>query len=423
MSDSVLIILENLAAGISIALMGLCGAKLLMRFVRVLRGEEPANGLAVRKAGAPGRELAAAAGIALISRLLLYVLAYAMYRVLHVGSDSFLESLAPLWTHWDTRHYIGIAQEWYTDVGDERLRLVFFPLYPLLMRFVSPLTGGDVFYAGLLISLLCGSAACALVYDLSYMHFGRRTAVRSAAYFLLSPLSGFLCCAYTEALFICLTLLSVCLLRRNHPWLAAACGFLSAFTRMPGVIIAGLLIIDFLGKIPNREASIRRGLACAAQVLLVFGGLFLYWFVNWQVTGDPLTYLTYQRENWFQQPGSFWGSTANTVHYFLTTVGESDWLYTWGFQLLCMMIMYALLAFGEHRLPFDLAAYSFVYVAVVLSPTWLLSAPRYLYALCALPLLLARQKFGRTGHALMLAGSAVMLYIWVFGYTLAIQVL
>ena len=423
MSDSVLVILENLAAGLSIALMGLCGVKLLGRFVRVLRGEELANGLSLRRKGAPLRELAAAAGIALLSRLLLYVLAYAMYRVLDVGSDGFFESLAPLWTHWDTRHYIGIAQDWYTDVGDERLRLVFFPLYPILMRLVSPLTGGDMFYAGLLISLICGSAACALVYDLSYMHFGRRTAVRSAAYFLLSPLSVFLCCAYTEALFICLTLLAVCLLRRNHPWLAALCGGLSAFTRMPGVIVAGLLMIDCFGRIPGKQMNLRAAFACAAQMLLVFGGLFLYWGINWQVTGDPMIYLTYQRENWFQQPGSFWGSTANTMHYFLTTVGESDWLYTWGFQLLCMLMIYLLLAFGTHRLPFDLAAYSFVYVAVVLSPTWLLSAPRYLYALCALAMLLARQKIGRRGHLLMLIGSAVLLYIWVFGYTLAIQVL
>ena len=423
MNDTLLIALEYAAAGASIALMGLCAARLLLRFVRVLQGSEAANGLARRRPGAPGRELILVAAVALISRLLLYVLAYVMYRGLKVGSDGFFESLAPLWTHWDTRHYIGIAQEWYTNVGDERLRLVFFPLYPLLMRLLSPLTGGNVFFAGLLISLICASAACALIYDLSYMHAGQRTAMRSAAYFLLSPLSVFLCCAYTESLFICLTLLCVCLLRRNHPWLAAMCGCLSAFTRMPGVIVAGFLIIDLLGRIPKKKMSVRAAAACAAQVLIVFSGLFLYWGVNWAVTGDPMTYLTYQRENWFQAPGSFWNSTANTLHYFLTTVGESDWLYTWGFQLLCMLIMYLLLAFGSHRLPFDLAAYSFVYVAVVLSPTWLLSAPRYLYALCALPMLLARQRIGKTGHALMLLGSAVMLYIWVFGYTLAIQVL
>jgi len=423
MSDAALVVLENLAAGISIALMGICGVKLLKRFVRVLRGEERADGLLCRRRSAPARELAAIAVIALLSRLMLYVLAYAMYRVLGMGNDGFFQSLAPLWTHWDTRHYIGIAQEWYTSVGDERLRLVFFPLYPLLMRLVSPLIGGDVLYAGMLISLVCASAACALVYDLSCMTGGRKTALLSAAYFLLNPLSVFLCCAYTEALFIFLSLAVVCLIRRGHPWLAAVCGFLSAFTRMPGVIIAGILIIDWLGRIHKDGFRLRAALSCAGQVLLVFGGLFLYWGINWAVTGDPMMYLTYQRENWYQQPGSFWGSTANTMHYFLTTVGDGDWLYTWGFQLLCMMGMFVLLAFGQHRLPFDLAAYSFVYVAVVLSPTWLLSAPRYLYALCALPLLLARLRFSRAVHALLLAVSSVLLYIWVFGYAIAIQVL
>ena len=62
--------------------------------------------------------LLAAAGVGLLSRLALYGLAYAMYRLLGVGNDGPLESLAPLWTHWDTRHYIGIAQEGYTAVGD-----------------------------------------------------------------------------------------------------------------------------------------------------------------------------------------------------------------------------------------------------------------------------------------------------------------
>ena len=88
-----------------------------------------------------------------------------------------------------------------------------------------------------------------------------------------------------------------------------------------------------------------------------------------------------------------------------------------------MMGMYALLAFGSHRIPFDLAAYSFVYTAVVLSPTWLLSGARYLYALCALPMLLARMRIGRLGHAVLLIVSGGMLVLWTFGYTIAIQVL
>ena len=423
MDDTLVYALEQLTAGLSIALMGLCGAGLLARLVRVIRGEEPVNGLRAARRFAPGKALLCSAAAGLASRLMLYVLAFALYRLLGIGGDGFFASMRPLWTHWDTRHYVGIAEQWYTNTGDERLRLVFFPLYPLLMRLLSPLTGGDVFAGGVVISLACSAAASALVYDLSYMHFGRKTAGRSLAYFLLSPLSVFLCCVYTEALFICLTLLSVCLLRRGHPWLAAVCGMLSAFTRMPGVIVSGLMIIAFIGKIPRGKADARALLACAAQTAIVFSGFIAYLIVNYTVTGDPFTYLVYQRENWFQQPGSFWNSTANTMHYFLTGMGESDWLWTWGFQLACMLGIYLLLAFGSGRVPFDLAAYSFVYVAVVLSPTWLLSAPRYLYALCALPLLMGRLPLSNRKHRLLLALSSMMLVVWTYGYTIAVEVL
>ena len=423
MNDMLAVALEQLGAGISIALMGLCGVRLLMRFVRVLQGREPADGAGGRRRFAPATHLAAAAGVGLLSRLLVYLLAYALYLLLDVGRSGFFESFQPLWTHWDTRHYTGIAEEWYTDVGDERLRLVFFPLYPLLMRLLAPLTGGSAFAAGIVISLVCSAAASAMVYDLSQWHFGRETAGLSLAYFLLSPLSVFLGCVYTEALFICLTLAAVCLLRRGHPWWAALCGMLSAFTRMPGVIVSGLMIIDFFGKISKKKADVRALGACVAQVAIVFAGFAAYLLVNQIVTGDPFTYLTYQRENWYQQPGSLRGSTANTMHYFLTGVGESDWLWTWGFQLACMLGMYLLLALGCGRIPFDLAAYSFVYVAVVLSPTWLLSGPRYLYALCALPMLLARMRIGKAGHAVLLVISTAFLVLWTFGYTIAVQVL
>lgn len=412
-------LLERAAAAVSLLLMGACGVQLLARLTRVLRGQERADGLANPPAHAPVRQMLAAAGLALVTRLAIYALAYAMYR-LNGGGDGFLASIEPLWTHWDTRHYTGIALEGYTNVGDERLRLVFFPLYPALMRLLSVFTGGNVFFSGLLISLVCASAASALLVDLAAMHYGREAAARSAAYFLLSPLSVFLCCAYTESLFICLTLAAVCLLRRGHPWLAALCGMLSALTRMPGVIVAGLMIIALLGR---RRRTMRDVLACAGQVLIVFCGLFLYWGINAAVTGDPMTYMVYQRENWFQEPGTFWGSTSTTMHYFLTTMGDGDWLYTWGFQLACMLGVYLLLALRAGDLPFDLAAYSFVYVAVVLSPTWLLSAPRYLYALCALPLMLARLPVGRRGHAVLLGVSALLLVVWTYGYAIAVEVL
>ena len=424
MSDFWLDLLPALAAALSVLLMGVCGVRLLVRLTRVLRGQERVDALANDAlAGMPPvRALLLAALAALLSRAAVDLLAWGMMRAMGIPGG-FSASLDALWNHWDTRHYIGIAQEGYTSVGDERLRLVFFPLYPLLMRLLSPLTGGSVFLAGMLISRLCAMGCAALLYELAYRTYGAREARLAVAYFLLSPMSVFLNCCYTEALFLLLTLGAMVLLRRGHPWLAALCGMGSALTRMPGVIVAGLMLIALLAELPRRGPDVRRIAGCAGQMLLVFAGLLIYWAINWAVTGDPLMYMTYQKENWFQEPGTFWGSTANTAYYAITDFGQDDWFFSWGAQLAAMLAVYVLLALRADALPFDLAAYSFVYVAVVLSPTWLLSGPRYLYALAPLPLLLARMTESRRAHAVLLALSAVLLVVFTFGYTIAVDVL
>ena len=406
---------------LSLVLMGVFGVKLLVRLLRVLRGQEEAS-CPPRRGGAYGRGVLLAMLAAVLSRMLIYLIAWWMYRAMG-REGGFFETLKPLWIHWDTRHYLNIAQNGYTNVGDERLQIVFFPLYPALMRLVSAVTGGDVFYAGLAVSLVCSALCAGLLYALAEECFDRRTGALAVGYFLLSPLSVFLCCAYTEALFICLTLLTVMLQRHGHPYLAALCGMFSALTRMPGVIVAGLFIIAAIGRLGQGKLRIRDAAACALQVAIVFMGLVIYWLINDAVTGDPMTYMTYQRENWYQAPGSFWQTTENTAYYFLTTMGDDDWLFTWGFQLVCIFYVLALLAASGGRLPFDLAAYSFVYVAVVLAPTWLLSGPRYLYALAPLPILKARAHKGWRMHLTAMALSGALLIIWIFGYTIAVEVL
>lgn len=418
--------LQLAASVLSVVLMGVFGAQLALRLVRVASGRESADGLALRRAGKrplPLREMGLAAGAAFFSRILLYLLAWGMMHAFGAGDGGPIDTLERLWLHWDTRHYIGIAQDGYTAVGDERLRLVFFPLYPLLMRASSVFTGGNVFLGGLLVSLVSAMAAAALLCDLCLMHGSKKTAALAVGYFLLSPMSVFLNCAYTEALFIALTLGAVCLMRRGHPWLAALCGAASAFARMPGVIVAGLLIIALIEKIPQRKLDAKAALSCAGQVLIVFCGLFAYWAVNWIVTGDPFMYLTYQRENWYQEAGSFWETASTTMYYVLSVAGADDWFFCWVTQLFAMFAMYALLVFRGKTLPFDLAAYSIVYVAVVLSPTWLLSGPRYLFALCAAPMLKANLVKSGAAHGMLLGLSAALLLVYTFGYTLAIAVL
>ena len=412
---------EGAAALLSLLLMGIVCIRLLYGLRRLLRGE--ARALPRVSGRLPLAGMAKSAALMLLTRLALFCLAYLLYRALGEGEDSFAESFAGLWRHWDVRHYEGIARDWYVPDGDERLRLVFFPLYPWLMRLLMPAFGGDALLAGTAVSLACACCASALLYALAFGLRDARTARLSVLYFTLNPMSVFLCCCYTEALFLCLTLAALLLLARGRPLPAALAGMASAATRMPGVIVSGLFFIALLEKAGAGRARLRDAFACLLRMLLVFAGLFLYWEINRRVTGDPFAYLVYQRENWFQRPGTFWQSAANTAHYLLTTRGDSDWLWTWGFQLLAMGYGLWMLARHGGKLPYALEAYSFVYLAVVFSPTWLLSGARYLYGLAALPLLQAGAHEGRAAHGPRLALSGALLCLFTYGYCIAVEVL
>ena len=71
MNEFLMPALEHAAAAASLLLMGACGVGLALRLLRVLRGQEAADGLTRRSAFAPGASLLAAAGVGLLSRLAL----------------------------------------------------------------------------------------------------------------------------------------------------------------------------------------------------------------------------------------------------------------------------------------------------------------------------------------------------------------
>ena len=75
--------LPDAAALLSLLLMGACGVGLLIRLTRVMCGQEPADGSANQEGEqAPAREIALAMGAAVLSRVLVYLIAYGMYAAM-----------------------------------------------------------------------------------------------------------------------------------------------------------------------------------------------------------------------------------------------------------------------------------------------------------------------------------------------------
>ena len=77
-------------------------------------------------------------------------LALAILGAVVTGKGFGMEA-AYAWNRWDAPHYIDIAKDGYVATGENSVFIAFFPLFPLLMKAMSFLTG-EYFIAGSIVS-------------------------------------------------------------------------------------------------------------------------------------------------------------------------------------------------------------------------------------------------------------------------------
>jgi hypothetical protein len=110
-----------------------------------------------------------------------------------------------MWNNWDTLHYLGLAEHGYVAAGDSRVSLVFFPLYPWLIR-LTAFFARDYMAAAFIVSGFASVAAALLFRRLARCDESEEVS-RNAVWFLfIFPTSFFLHIGYTESLFLALTL-------------------------------------------------------------------------------------------------------------------------------------------------------------------------------------------------------------------------
>ncbi len=75
-------------------------------------------------------------------------------------------NLANMFARWDSAYYLAIAQYGYSATGAER---AFFPLYPLLVHWLSQLSGLLPLVNGMLLSIACFGAVVVLTISLLFI--------------------------------------------------------------------------------------------------------------------------------------------------------------------------------------------------------------------------------------------------------------
>ncbi|HEX6382326.1 MAG TPA: mannosyltransferase family protein, partial [Acidimicrobiia bacterium] len=143
-------------------------------------------------------------------------------------------NLITAWERFDALWFLRIATAGYTP-GDGSA--AFFPLYPMLIRVLSPVLGGHPLAAGLLISNAAFLGALVVLYFLSSSEFDEQVARRTILYLTIFPSAYFFLAPYSESLFLLLVVSSLWAARRGKWWLAGVAGALAAATRNVGVLL------------------------------------------------------------------------------------------------------------------------------------------------------------------------------------------
>lgn len=235
------------------------------------------------------------------------------YQVLSNQPTAGLRGRLEIWHRWDALHYADIARLGYTSVGEKNVLLVFFPLYPWLVRAFA-LVSGEYLLSAFVVSGLASVAVALLLKQLVQLDFASDIADAAVVFLLIFPTSYFLHIGYTESLFLAFTL-GCFLAARTDRWaLACVLAALAGLTRINGLFLIPALLAEAYQQYRTTRRWQRQWLWIGIAPL-GFGG---YLLLNQYVTNSAFAFLTVQNAHWFRSLVFPWVGLRNTFNTMMT---------------------------------------------------------------------------------------------------------
>ena len=347
------------------------------------------------------------------SRLLLFGCALAVEAFVPVdpigsGGSALRATSRPLLaslTSWDGVYYLGIARDGYhqVPVNGPYPDLAFFPLYPFVVRLATNLTGGDTALAAVIVANAAFLVALALLYALARRRLDPNGALLVATLVTLQPGAVSFGVAYSDSLFLLLTVATFLAAERGQRGLAGGAAALAALTRLPGALLIVPLLVLFWQQDRRPRASWLWALGPPLGLLVFCGYLGV-------LTGDPLATFNAQA---IWDPGHVPDAVSTPL-----VVGTAT-------------VIYGAVALVEARLLYDLwrrgsdppgVAWALANVALIVASRRGASLLRYLSPLVQLPEQLVAGGYGSRVLRWVLVGSVagfVILALLQFSLLLA----
>jgi len=203
----------------------------------------------------------------------------------------------PFYARWDSGWYIAVVNYGYYFHWDKNSDVVFFPLYPMLIKVFSLILNFiNYYYVGLLISLAALWAALVYFYKLLKLDYSEAQAFFILICLLVFPWSFFLASVYTESLFLLLVLGSFYYARKGNWALASVFGFFACLCRISGIFLLPALFYEYHEQHKKFSADISwlalvpAGLISFIIYLKIKTGYFLAFIYNQSTFGRNTTY-------------------------------------------------------------------------------------------------------------------------------------
>lgn len=313
-------------------------------------------------------------------------------------NNPYLSNLFYPWVRWDGPHYIDLAKNWYQKGGEQSLWIVFYPLYPIMIKIFNFFVN-DFASSAVIVSILFSFSASILLFELTLVDFNKKVSLMSVWFLNIFPTSYFLQASYTESLYLSISLLTVYLFRKKLYFPAGTTGLLSSMTRINGIILIPLLLIE--------EKISKKNLLALVSILL---GLLSYLSINYFTFGQFFYFIYPLSSNWHKRFEWPWIGLNNLISSIPNY--NNPLFYAYATEVSAVVLTFFLSIYIFLKIRKSYAIYTFLNLLLILSTSFVVSTPRYILIL--FPLFIAFANISKSNKIIFALISLLFLILLIF---------
>lgn len=287
--------------------------------------------------------------------------------------------LIDLHSRWDSFWYLDIAKNGYIYKGEGQLsNIVFFPLYPMLIKIASFITLGNYELAGWLVSIVCLGLGSNYLYKLVSRFHPQIDPKLTLIFMLIFPTAFFFNSIYSESLFLFLSVACFYYALSRNYLAASIFGFFAAFSRFTGFLLFIPIIFEYLDS-QNFKLRLTSNIIFS---LLVPLGAVLFFLFHQLAFGDFTLFLKVEQS---------WGRAFN-INYEHFQLATNPAVVNFILDASYILLIFVAIFFVFKKLRVSYGLYMLGTVLIVLSTGTFMSIGRYILVLFPLYILFASVK-------------------------------